>query len=155
MKKGKGKSVPKGLHTVTPYLIVDGADELIEFLKNAFGGELTFIHRGDDNYVTHATVEIGDSTIMIGDTMKEMKPQTAMLYLYVDDVDAVFRQAVNANATVEREVRNEFYGDRGGAVKDKWGNTWWIATHIEDVGKEELERRGREARKQRTEAMAH
>lgn len=147
----KVSSVPKGLHTVTPYLIVDGADEQIEFIKNAFGGELTFMHRDDQDRVTHATVQIGDSTIMISDTMDDMKPVNAMLYIYTDDVDAMFRKAVNARARAEREPKNEFYGDRTAALKDRWGNSWWIATHVEDVSEDELKRRAR----QRNEEVAH
>jgi PhnB protein len=149
----KVKSVPEGLHTVTPYLIVDGADKFIDFTKNAFGAELTFIHRSpEDDSVTHATIKIGDSVIMIGDTMEGMSAVSGMLYLYVDDADALFNRAVKAKGKVERELRDEFYGDRAGAIKDQWGNTWWIATHVEDVGKEELEKR---AKKQSKEAVAH
>jgi PhnB protein len=151
----KVSSTPKGFQTLTPYLIVDEADEFIEFLKNAFGGELTFEHRDDNNYIVHATVKIGSSIVMIGDAMKEMKPTNAMLYLYTEDADAMFKRATNARATVERELRDEFYGDRTGAVKDRWGNIWWIATHVEDVAKDELEKRGRTARKQQAEEMAH
>lgn len=148
----KVKPVPQGFHTVTPYLIVDGADDLIDFIENAFGGELTFMHRGEGDRVTHATVKIGNSTIMISDTMEGMKERTAMLYLYVDDVDSLYNQARKAKAEVIRELKDEFYGDRTACFKDRWDNTWWISTHVEDVGKEELEKRAKEARK---EEMAH
>jgi PhnB protein len=151
----KVSSVPEGLHTITPYLIVDGADKFIEFVKNAFGGELTFMHRDEEDRVTHATVKIGDSVIMLGDAMPGMDPVNAMLYLYVEDADKIFNQAVKAKGKVERELRDEFYGDRAGAVKDNWNNTWWIATHVEDVGKEELERRSKEASRKQAEEMAH
>jgi PhnB protein len=153
----KVSSVPKGFNTITPYLIVDGVDKFIEFVKTAFGGEATFVHRDEqnENRVMHATVKIGDSIIMLGDTMPGMETQNAMLYLYVDDTDKLFNQAVKAKAKVVRELKDEFYGDRAGAVKDSWGNTWWIATHVEDVGKDELERRSKEFAKQQSEEMAH
>lgn len=151
----KVSSVPKGFHTVTPFLIVDGADEQIEFIKNAFGGELTFMQRDEKDLVMHATVRIGNSTIMISDTMDGMTPMNAMLFLYVNDVDNIFQKAVDAKGKVERELKDEFYGDRTGAIKDQWGNTWWIAMHIEDVSKEELERRAKDASKKMKEEMAH
>lgn len=150
----RGNSTSKERQTLSAYFIVDGADEFIEFLKNGLGGELTFEHRDENKYLVHATVKIGNSIVMIGDTMKEMEPRTAMMYVYTDDVDALFQRGIKAKATVEREVKNEFYGDRAGALKDKWGNTWWIATHVEDVSDDELEKRGKAARKQK-EAMAH
>lgn len=151
-KNQKLKAVPDGFHTVTPYLVVDNADELIEFIKNAFQGELTFMHRTDDNRVSHATVKIGNSLVMISDTMTDMEPELAMLYLYVDDVDSLYESAIDANAESIQEPKDQFYGDRAGAVKDRWGNKWWIATHIENVDEEELHKRGEEARKKEAHA---
>jgi PhnB protein len=148
-KKNKSvRAVPEGFETVTPYLVVDNAQKLIDFIKNAFNGEVTFISNRDDNKIMHATVKIGSSTIMISDTMEGMQAQTAMLYLYLEDVDGVFKKATQAKATSIVEPKNEFYGDRAGAVKDEWGNVWWIATHVEDVGPEELERRSQEVQKE-------
>ena len=147
MEKTKSKSVravPEGLQTVTPYLVVDDAAKLIEFMKNAFDGRVSFITRRDDNKIMHATVRIGTSTIMVADTMEGMEPHTGMLYLYLEDADGVFRKAINAKATSVQEPKTEFYGDRAGAVKDEWGNVWWIATHVEDVSPEELDRRSKE-----------
>jgi PhnB protein len=95
----------------------------------------------DSRQVVHATVRIGDSTLMISDVMKDMEPITAMLYLYVDDVDTIYQQAIDAGGTSTREIRDEFYGDRAGAIKDAWGNNWWVSTHVEDVSDEELKRR--------------
>lgn len=155
MEKGmKSKSVrpiPEGYHSVTPYLVVDDAPGLLEFIKNAFGGNITFRMDDDKGKIMHSTVSIGDSTLMIGDTMEGMEKQTSMLYLYAEDVDAVFQKALKAQATNVREPKTEFYGDRSGAVKDKWGNTWWIATHVEDVDQEELERRTEKMKKEQTE----
>ncbi|HMJ70167.1 MAG TPA: VOC family protein [Cyclobacteriaceae bacterium] len=156
MKKEKAaRTIPKGFQTVTPYLIIPGADRLIEFIKNAFGGEVTFMNRDEENQISHATVKVGNSTIMISDSMNEMKPETGMLFLYVDDVDATYNKAIQAKAQSIQEPKDEFYGDRVSAVKDEWDNKWWIATHVEDVDKEELEKRAKQARKEKAEAMAH
>jgi PhnB protein len=142
-------AVPEGFHTLTPYLVVDNAPGLIDFLKKAFNAKETFMHKMEDGKIMHSTVTIGDSTIMISDTMEGMGPQTAMMYLYLEDVDQVFDKAIRANASSVREPRDEFYGDRAGAVKDKFGNTWWIATHTEDVAPDELERRSKQQREMR------
>jgi PhnB protein len=145
------RAVPEGFHTVTPYLVVDNAAGLIDFIQKAFDGKQTFIHKADDDRIMHATVTIGDSTIMISDTMEGMPAQTAMLYLYLEDVDNVFRKAVKAKATSIHEPKNEFYGDRAGAVKDEWGNVWWISTHVEDVDPQELERRSKQVQREQKE----
>lgn len=145
------RAVPEGYHTITPYLVVDNAQALIEFIKNAFDAKVSFVTKRDDDKIMHAEVSIGDSFLMLADTMEGMAAQTAMLYLYLEDVDSVFQRAVKVNATTVREPRTEFYGDRAGAVKDEWGNTWWIATHVEDVDQQELERRAEKAMKERKE----
>ena len=139
------QSIPEGFHTVTPFLVVDGADRLIEFLESAFDGSLTDKFMTPDDRIMHATVTIGDSRIMLSDTMEGMQPQLGMLFLYVDDVDTTFKNALSAGGSLVREVKDEFYGDRAGAVKDEWGNTWWVATHVEDVSEPELKRRVKEA----------
>lgn len=133
--------IPEGYHTVTPFLVVDGAAKLMDFISKAFNGEVTSEMRGDNNRIRHATMKIGDSTIMISDTMENFPPMPAMLYLYVDDVDKTYRRAVEAKGESLREPIDEFYGDRSAGVKDAWGNQWWVATHIEDVSHEELEKR--------------
>ena len=153
-KATKGKSVravPEGYHAVTPYLVVDNAQGLIEFMKSAFDANVRSLMNTDDGKIMHAELSIGDSFVMISDTMEGMQAQTAMLYLYLEDVDSVFKKAVQAKGTTVREPRTEFYGDRAGAVKDQWGNTWWIATHVEDVDQQELERRAEKAMKERKE----
>jgi uncharacterized glyoxalase superfamily protein PhnB len=155
MKKKAARSIPKGFQTVTPYLIVPDADRLIDFIKNAFGGEQTFINRDENNQISHATVKIGNSTIMVSDTMQEMEPETAMLFLYVEDADAWYNKAIEAGAKSIQEPKDEFYGDRVAAVKDEWDNKWWIATHVEDVSAEELEKRAKTERKKRAEEVAH
>lgn len=145
------RAVPEGCQTVTPYLVVDNAQGLLEFIKNAFDGNVTFVTKRDDDKIMHSTVTIGDSTLMISDTMEGMEAHTAMLYLYLENVDAVFQKAVKAKATSVREPMTEFYGDRAGAVKDEWGNIWWIATHVEDVDPQELERRTQKVMKEHRE----
>ena len=130
---------PEGYRTVTPYLIVDGADRLIEFMKKAFGA--TDRGRMGEDRVMHAEMQIGDSIVMLSDTMPGAEPTKAMLHLYVDDVDAVYKKAVAAGGTPMREPANQFYGDRSGGVSDAFGNQWWIATHVEDVSEEEMQKR--------------
>ena len=132
--------IPKGYGTVTPFLRVADAAKLIDFLKQAFAAEVTFRMDGPDGSVMHAEVKIGDSMVMIGQAPagQEMR---AMLNLYVPDTDALYNSAMAAGATSIREPANQFYGDRSGGVRDVCGNEWWMATHIEDVSQEEMERR--------------
>ena len=137
------KAIPDGYHSVTPYLVVKGAAQLIDFVKQAFGAQETFRMPGPEG-IMHAMVKIGDSVVMMSDAMGEYGPMPTMLFLYVEDVDAVYKRALQAGATSTQEPENQFWGDRAGAVKDAFGNQWWIATHVEDVAVEELERRGRE-----------
>jgi PhnB protein len=140
--------IPKGFHSITPFLVVKDAEKWLDFVEDAFDGETTFLlkHESgkDAGKVMHATTKIGDSCIMLAEAMDKFPASTAMLYLYVEDVDAVYKQALEAGAESMREPVNEFYGDRSAGVKDKWGNQWWIATHIEDVEGEELDKRARE-----------
>lgn len=136
-------AIPEGFHSVTPFLIVDNAKKFIEFIKSAFGAEVNFLLEEENKMVQHAAVKIGNSIIMLADSMEGMPPETSMLFVYVDDMDAVYKKAVQAGAKPIREPLDEFYGDRAGCVKDDWGNTWWVATHIEDVDEEELKRRSK------------
>lgn len=144
------KSIPDGYHSVQPYLLVKGAKGLLDFLKKAFNATETENMTGPDGTVMHAEVKIGDSTIMVADAQGPWQPTTAAIYVYVADVDATYRKAVAAGGTSAMEPADQFYGDRHGGVKDPFGNFWWIATHIEDVPKEEMARRAQEwmARKQ-------
>jgi PhnB protein len=154
MEKAQKKTVsavPEGFHTVTPFIMADNAEKLIAFIEDAFGGKLTFKMKGDDNKIMHATVTIGNSVIMLGDTMDNMPAQTAMLYLYLEDVDAAYNRAIKAKGVSIHEPTNEFYGDRAAAVKDEFGNVWWMATHVEDVDQNELEKRAKKATQERKE----
>jgi len=140
-KKKPSKSVkviPDGFHSVTPFLIAKGATDLIDFITNAFDGRVTSIMNGDNNIVIHATVQIGNSNIMIADEMENMSAMSGLLYIYVKDVDSVYRNAIDAGGVSIHEPKDEFYGDRSAGVKDTWGNQWWIATHIEDLSDKEL-----------------
>lgn len=91
----------------------------------------------------HADYQIGDSHIMFGTANEQWPAQTNSIHVYIDDADAVWKKAVAAGATNVKEPTTEFYGDRSGCVKDKWGNTWWISTHVEDVPPQEMEKRQR------------
>ncbi len=138
------KAIPEGMHTVTPYLVVDGANELIRFIEESFDGKTTAIMKTKEGRVMHAGVQIGDSQIMVSDSTEKYAPGASRLYLYVDDVDATYKSAIGAKGISLREPTDEFYGDRSCGVKDAWGNEWWIATHVEDVDEEELEKRSKE-----------
>lgn len=142
------KAIPEGYHTITPFLVAEDATGLIKFMKKAFKGEITYMMQSDDGIVRHATVRIGDSIVMLSSATEMYKPTTAMLHLYVDDMDTVYDQAVKAGGESVREPRNEFYGDRSSCVKDKWGNQWFISTHIEDVSDEEMKVREEAFRKE-------
>ena len=137
----KVKPVPEGYHTITPFLVVPGAAKMIDFLKQAFGAEETFRSALPDGTVKHAEVKIGNSMLMIGDATGECAPSNSMFYLYVEDTDALYQRALTAGATSIMPPTDQFYGDRSGGVKDAYGNQWWIATHIEDVSPEEIEKR--------------
>lgn len=155
MENKKRKSVPhvrEGFHDVTPFLIVDGAVALLEFAKKAFGAKVPFITKTDEGRVIHAYLQIGDSIIMVADTMEGMKAETALLYLYVDDCDATYKKALAAGAKVVAEPKDQFYGDRAGGVRDPWGNSWWVGTQIEELSNEELDQRSRESVNVKTEA---
>jgi PhnB protein len=142
------KPIPDGYHTVTPYLIMNDCKKALEFYKRAFNAtELMCMDMG--GRVGHAELQIGDSRVMMADEFPDMVaigPKTlggtsVGLVLYVEDVDALFDQAIRAGATVVQAVTNQFYGDRMGTLLDPFGHKWSIGTHIEDVEPEEIERR--------------
>jgi uncharacterized glyoxalase superfamily protein PhnB len=137
------KPRPAGYHSVTPYLIVRGARDVIAFLERALGAvPLGPPMGGPDGTVAHAEVRIGDSPVMLSDATAEYPAMPALLYVYVDEeVDVVYQRALLAGATSVREPADQFYGDRSATVRDAAGNLWSIANHVEDVSPEELERR--------------
>lgn len=132
---------PQGYHTVTPYLIITDVGRLINFLQQVFDGEVVERLQLPGGRIMHAEVRIGDSRVMLGEAAGPEGVVSGMLHLYLEDVDATYRQALAAGATSLREPTNEFYGDRSAGVKDAFGNQWWLATHIEDVPPEEIQRR--------------
>ena len=136
--------IPEGYSTVTPYLIVEGAEGVLEFVKQAFAAEQRFRMDRADGTVGHAEVTIGDSVVMVAEAGEQWAAMPGGLHLYVDDCDATYARALAAGATSLQEPANQFYGDRSGGVRDPAGNIWWITTHVEDVPPDELERRARE-----------
>ncbi|HYR77711.1 MAG TPA: VOC family protein [Pyrinomonadaceae bacterium] len=143
------KPIPEGYHSVTPYLIIKGATEAIDFYKKAFGATELFRMPAPEGKIGHAEIKIGDSPIMLADEFPEMgykSPQTlggspVSLMIYVADVDTVFKQAIAAGGKEQRPVKDQFYGDRSGTLEDPFGHVWHVATHKEDVSPEEMERR--------------
>jgi PhnB protein len=146
--------IPEGYHTVTPFLSLDDAAGAIEFYKRAFGAEERGRMPAPDGRIAHAEIQIGDSVIMLSDmfegqslgkTPKQAGGTTVGLFLYVEDVDEVFKQALDAGATATSEPEDMFWGDRFGRVTDPFGHDWQIATRKEDLTPEELEKRSQEA----------
>lgn len=142
------KPIPDGYHSVTPYLICDRAADAIEYYKKAFGA--TELFRMDhEGKIGHAELKIGDSPIMLADEFPQMgyrSPKSlggtpVSIMIYVPDVDAVYKQAIDAGATEVKPLQDQFYGDRSGTLTDPFGHVWTIATHKEDVTMEEMNRR--------------
>ncbi|MFD9636052.1 VOC family protein [Streptomyces violascens] len=133
--------VPQGYSTVTPWIISRDTRQLIDYLKRAFGAAELACLVGADGTVEHAEVRIGDSVVMMFDARPEWPPTPAFLRLYVEDADAVHRQAVAAGGTSVTEVTHLSFGDRVGRVRDPLGNLYWIQTHVEDVSPQEMQRR--------------
>jgi len=141
--KAKVKPIPDGYHTVTPMIVVEGADKVIGFLEKVFDAkELGRVSRPDGK-IGHAEVKVGDSKVMISEAggSKDCVATPANLYVYVKDVDAAYKRALKAGASKMVEPADMFWGDRYGAVRDHGGNTWGIATHVEDVTPAEIEKR--------------
>lgn len=143
------KAIPEGYHSVTPYLIIKDAGKAIDFYKSAFEAQEIFRMQNPDGKIKHAEIKIGNSHIMLADEYPEMnvfgpdKPGRTpiFIHLYVEDVDHIFNKAVKAGATVIRGLADQFYGDRSGFLIDPFGHSWGVATHIEDVSPEEIEKR--------------
>ncbi len=133
--------VPENCHAVTPYLIVHGVPRLLDFLIKAFGAEITEKMDAPDGTVRHAEVRIADSLVMMGEAGGPNPARPSTLYLYVPEVDQTFKRALAAGAKSLSEPKDQFYGDRSGGVEDPSGNHWYIATHVEDVSREEMQRR--------------
>jgi len=147
------KPIPEGYHSLTPYLVVGDATKAIEFYKEAFGAEEVMRMAEPSGKVGHAELRIGDSMVMLADEHPEVDARSpesiggspVSLVLYVEDVDAVYERAVKAGGTAERPIKNEFYGDRAGLVRDPFGHGWHIHTTVEEVSPEEMMRRAEAA----------
>ncbi|MCI0331362.1 MAG: VOC family protein [candidate division Zixibacteria bacterium] len=137
----KVNPIPKGYHTVTPYLTVEGTAKLIEFLKKAFDAKEKERMTRPDGTIGHAEVKIGDSIVMMGDAMGGHPARPTNLYLYVKNTDAFYKRALAAGAASTMEPQDMFWGDRNAGVKDLFGNEWWIATHKENVSPKEMKKR--------------
>jgi PhnB protein len=143
------RPVPEGYSTVTPYLIVKGASDAIDFYKRAFGASEIMRFAAPDGKVGHAEIQIGNSRVMLADEHPDRgyrSPQSwggsgTGVLLYLDDVDRVFSRAIQAGAKALEPVKDQFYGDRSGTLIDPFGHWWTVATHVEDVSEEEMQRR--------------
>jgi PhnB protein len=144
------RQIPDGYHFITPYLMINGAATAIEFYRGAFGAKELFKMDAPGGKIGHAEIEIGNSRIMMADDCGGespfSSPQSAGgspvgLHLYVEDVDAVFAQAVREGATVIKPVQDQFYGDRTGALRDPFGHIWFLATHKEELSPDEIKQR--------------
>jgi PhnB protein len=147
------QAIPQGYSTATPYLIVKGAADAIDFYKRAFGATEQFRMADPGGGVAHAEIRIGNSVIMLSDehpSMGHRGPRSlggspVGIMLYVEDVDSVFKRAIDAGGKSQRAVADQFYGDRSGTLEDPFGHVWTISTHIEDVAPDEMKRRAEEA----------
>ena len=151
---GKIKPIPDGFHTVTPHLVVRGASEAIEYYRKAFGAVERFrMHGPDGELIMHAELMIGDSIIFIRDEFPNMECESpsalngsaVTIHLYVEDADTVFSRALSEGGKVTLPLQDMFWGDRFGEIVDPFGHRWSIASHVEDVPPEELDRRAAEA----------
>ena len=142
------QAIPKGYHTITPYMTVRDAARAIEFYKQAFGATEKGVMKGPEGKIMHAELVIGDSIIMLADEFPEfgsLSPQSTGgsgtgLHIYIEDVDSAFDRAVKAGATVEMPVADMFWGDRYGKLRDPFGHKWSIGTHKADLSMEEMKK---------------
>ncbi len=149
MTKGKVKPVPDGYHSVTPYLIVEGAAKALDFYKRVFGATERMRMPAPSGKVGHAEIAVGDSVIMLADEHPEMGARgprafggsAVSVMLYVADVDATVKAAAAAGAKILQPAEDKFYGDRSATIEDPFGHRWHVSTHIEDVPADEMARR--------------
>ena len=147
------KAIPEGYHALTPSLAVENAAEAIEFYKRAFGAKERMRMSTPMGTIGHAELQIGDSVLMLADPMpqstvkppKDLGGTSVGIFLYVEDVDEVAQQVVDAGGTVTMPVEDQFWGDRFGVVADPYGHQWQIATHKEDLTPEQIMERGKTA----------
>lgn len=145
------KAIPEGYHTIVPYLLVRNAAAAMDYYKKALGAEEVTRFAQPDGRIGHADMKIGDSHFMLADEFPEhgyVGPQslggtTFGMALYVDNVDELFKRAIDAGGTIQRDLADQFYGDRTGTLLDPFGHKWTISTHVEDVSEEEMMRRAK------------
>jgi PhnB protein len=148
------KTIPDGYHTVTPYLLVQDAEKLIDFVIKVFDAKETVRMSMPNGAIGHAEVRLGDSVIMLSEAQGgDYKPMPTGIYLYVENCDAIYKRALEAGATSIMQPTDQFYGDRSAGIKDQFGNLWYIATHIEDLSKKELTKRMDEYMKKRAQGQ--
>lgn len=143
MSATNANAIPEGFHTITPYITTSDAAAVIDFLQRAFDAKLAERIEDENGRIRHAQLKVGDSMLMLTDGNEHCAPVPAAMYVYVPDVDAVYERALRAGGKSVMEPADQFYGDRNAGVSDACGNTWWLATHIEDVPSEEIARRAR------------
>ncbi|MGH9375630.1 MAG: VOC family protein [Terriglobia bacterium] len=150
---GKAKPIPEGFHTLTPYLAVRDAKRAIDFYKQAFGAQIKSVHSTPNGKVINATLQIGDSVLMLNDESPDaahcVSPETlggstVTIHIYVENADETFNRAIAAGATATMPMMDAFWGDRYGQVKDPFGHRWSVATHKEDLSDKEIEKRAKE-----------
>jgi PhnB protein len=145
--------IPEGYHTLTTYLTIENAAEAIDYYKDVFGAKERIRMEAPDGKIGHAELEIGDSLLMLSDAFPgatsrpptELGGTTAGAFMYVEDVDAVVKRAVESGATITMEIADQFWGDRFGTITDPFGHSWSIATHVEDVSADEIAERAKAA----------
>jgi len=140
---------PGDTQNVIPYLVIPDPQKELDFVKEAFGAKEMHISRDPQGRIMHAQAKIGDSVVMMGQAGEQWPSLPAAIYVYLPDVDAAYKRALAAGATSIMQPGDQFYGDRNGGVKSSNGVQWWMATHIEDVSEQEIERRAAEAFKKR------
>jgi uncharacterized glyoxalase superfamily protein PhnB len=138
------KFVPDGYHTLTPYLIVPDGEKELRFLTEVFGAKVCERHNRADGTLKHGELQIGDSRLMMAQATKEYNQQTMTFYVYVQDVDATYERALGAGARSLAPVSQQYYGDRNGGFVDPAGISWYVATHVEDLSSDEIQRRSEE-----------
>lgn len=137
--------IPEGHTSISPYIMVEHAQKVIDFAKRAFDAEELHVLRRNDGTIQHAELKIGSGIVMIGDTLGKCAPMPAAIHLYVADCDCHYERALAAGGESVSEPTNHFYGDRNGGIKDPCGNVWWVATHKEALSMTEIEERARKA----------
>ena len=135
------KAVPDGYHTLTPYLTVPDGERMLHFLQQVFGANLIERHNRPDGTLQHAELQLGDSKVMVGQANQQFTPRPQTTYVYLPDVDVVYKRAIDAGAKSLMPVVDQYYGDRSGGFEDADGNWWWVATRIENLSSEEIQRR--------------